>query len=265
MRRTFLLLILIMSFLLFGTQKVTIYVDDAYKPFCFRTKNGEAKGMCVDVLKAVFKKMKDFDVNIKPVSWKRGKRMMEKGQGFGLAPAFFHGHDWDYLYPYSLPFYDETIVVICNRNILNKNRENWPDDYIGLKVGNVAGFDGWGGPEFRKLVKDGKIKYEEAKGSTENILKLAKGRVDCIMMNEAAYEYEIRKLIADKKYIRGRDAEMVKTAVVGKDASYIGYSKTAINAGKYPFHQKFRQQFDAELYKMLKAGEVKKIMSDYKD
>ena len=84
------------------------------------------------------------------------------------------------------------------------------------------------------------------------------------MMEETAFDYELKKLIKNKRYIKGKHADLVKTAVVGKDPSYIGYSKTAINLGKHPYHQKFRQEFDSELFKMLKSGEVKKIMSNYK-
>ena len=92
------------------------------------------------------------------------------------------------MYPYSLPFYTETIIAACQENVLNFPQNDWPQDYIGLSIGNVAGFDGWGGEEFRKLVNKAEIQYEEAKGSRENILKLAYERLDCIMVeNEAFY------------------------------------------------------------------------------
>jgi len=115
-------------------------------------------------------------------------------RGFGLAPAFFHGHDWPYLHPYSLGFYTETITAVCSEKILEYPRVNWPEDYIGLSVGNVSGYDGWGGLAFRELVKQKKINYQEAKGSAENILKLGAGRVDCIMMEDTAFDYAYSKL-----------------------------------------------------------------------
>ena len=242
---------------------VTIHVDDAYRPFSFNDK-GQAKGMYIDVLKAAFSRMKNFKVNIKTVPWTRGKLLMKNGEALGLAPAFFHGHDWPYLHPYSLPFYTETIVVICQEKILPKN--NWPQDYIGLKIGNVTGFDGWGGEEFRKLVKAGKIKYEEVNGTKENIVKLLLNRIDCILMEEKAFEYQFKKIQNTKKHAALAKKAKIKTAVIiGTDPVYIGYSKPARLNNKYPYQFDFMQAFDSEIYKMIKSGEIAKIMNAYTD
>lgn len=244
--------------------QVTILVDGNYKPFSFG-EQGKAKGMYIDVLKIAFSRMTGFQVKMVPIPWKRGKRMMEDGKGFGLTPAFFHGHDWPYLYPYSLPFYTETIVAVCNAAIFDSPRPNWPQDYLGLRIGNVAGFDGWGGAEFRELVKQGKIKYEEAKGSKENIKKLIFKRLDCIMMEDKAFDYEFRQLKQAGDYKEGTHIKLGKGAIIGQDPVYIGYSKTARTQGKYPFQFEFMQAFDSEIYKMIKSGEISKIMEAYQD
>jgi len=243
---------------------VTIYVDDAYKPFSFRGRDGNAQGIYINVLQTAFSRMKNFNVTIKPVPWKRGKHLMEKGEGFGLAPAFFHGHDWPYLHPYSLAFYTETITAVCSEKVLESSRINWPDDYIGLSVGNVTGYDGWGGSAFRELVKQKKIFYQEAKGSAENILKLGAGRVDCIMMEDTAFDYAYSKLKLSGKY-NEKMIRIKKGAIIGVDPVYIGYSKTAREMGKYPFQFEFMQAFDSEIYKMIKSGEIKQIMGEYKE
>jgi len=242
---------------------VVIYVDDAYKPFSFKGKNGKAEGIYINVLNAAFSRMKDFNVQLQPVPWNRGKHLMKTGEGFGLAPAFYHGHDWPYLYPYSMSFYTETITTVCDEKILHTPRLNWPDDYIGLRIGNVAGFDGWGGFKFRQLVNEKKIKYQEAKGSAENILKLGAGRVNCIMMEDTAFDYAYGKLKLSGQY-NERMARIKKGAVVGVDPVYIGYSKSARERGKYPFQFDFMQAFDSEIYKMIKTNEIKKIMSSYR-
>ena len=245
--------------------KVTILVDDAYKPFCYG-EAGQARGMYVDVLRTAFSRMKDYRITMVPVPWKRGKKLMEEGKGFGLTPAFFHGHDWPYLYPYSLPFYTEKIIAVCDRKVFDKPRIKWPDDYVGLRIGNVSGFDGWGGESFRKLVAEGQIKYEEAKGSNLNIIKLGRGRVDCIMMEEKAFDYQFKKLKDDGTYDEGgKDVTVQKGSVIGTDPVYIGYSKTARLAGKYPFLSDFMQKLDSILYKMQKSGEIEKIVSQFKE
>ena len=242
---------------------VTIHVDDAYIPYSF-SDNGTPKGIYIDVLKAAFAKMDDqFTVTLVPVPWTRGKKMMEEGTGYGLTPAFFHGHDWPYLYPYSLPFYTETIQAICTPPTLDTARANWPDDYIGLRIGNVKGFDGWGGEKFHQLVKDGQIKYQEAKGSEANLLKLVNNRVDCIMMEIGAYHYELERLNAIGKLKGTAFPEPVIGALVGEDPVYIGYSKAMVDSGKVPHHRDFMQAFDSIIYQMGKSGEIEKIMRAY--
>lgn len=241
-------------------QEVTIFVDDAYKPYSFKNADGEAEGIYIDILKTAFSRMPEYAVNLEPVPWKRGKLLMERGEGLGLAPAFFHGHDWPYLYPYSLPIYDEKIISVCHESVLNKTRPNWPKDYIGLRVGNVAGFDGWGGDAFYDLVQQGKIVYEEAKGSVESIIKLGLGRVQCIMMEENAFDQEHARLLMTGEYDQEKFHALRKGAFVGMDPVYVGYSKKAILSGDYPFHMEFRQAFDTEIYKMTKSGEIRQIM-----
>lgn len=242
---------------------VTVYVDGNYRPFSY-SDNGKPKGMYIDILKVAFSRMKGFKVKMLPIPWKRGKSMMERGEGFALTPAFFHGHDWPYLYPYSLPFYTETIVAVCSKEVLTTKREKWPGDFIGLNIGNVAGFDGWGGEEFWRLVNQKRIYYEEAKGSEQNILKLLAGRLDCIMMEEKAFDYELRKLQSEGKYDIRKHNVVRKAAVIGKDPVYIGYSKPARENGLFPFQFEFMQAFDSEIYKMTKSGEIIRIMESYK-
>jgi polar amino acid transport system substrate-binding protein len=277
--RVIALFLMLLPLFAFGKDiEVTIYVDDAYIPFSYMA-DGQAKGMYIDVLKAVFKKMDGFKVSMTPVPWKRGRYMMERGNGFGLAPAFFHGHDWPYIYPYSLPFYTETIIAVCNENILKQPKPNWPEDYKGLSIGNVAGFDGWGGDKFRSLVKDGKIGYFELKGSEKIIRRLLIKRCDCIMMENRAFDYEIDRMkkagIYDAKsgtykafkgiYEKKILSKFKKGAIIGTDPVYIGYSETAIKNGKYQYAYKFRKSFDRIVYKMTKSGEIERIMDAYKE
>lgn len=260
------LILLLASGLAWGEDvKVTIHVDDSYKPFSY-SEDGEVKGMYIKVLQHAFSRMEGFEVKLRAVPWNRGKLMMEKGEGFGLAPAFFHGHDWPYLYPYSLPFYTETIIAVCAEEVLNPPRHNWPENYKGLKIGNVAGFDGWGGEEFRAMVQRGEINYEEAKGSAQNILKLGKGRIDCIMMEDKAFDYTFRKLKQAGQYDEGgKHIQLKKGAIIGTDPVYIGYSAPARKAGKIPYQMEFMQAFDSEIYKMIKANEISKIMDTFEE
>lgn len=247
------LVILPLRVMAVGTE-VTIYVDNNYYPFSF-SENNQATGMYINILKAAFSKMDGFNVNIVPIPWKRGKKMMANGEAFALAPAFFHAHDWGYLYPYSLPFYTETIIVACNKNIMSQPRPNWPNDYKGLNIGNVSGFDGWGGIEFRKLVENDEINYSEIKSSKSLIKMLVGQKYDCIMIEDRVFDFTLKN--------EKRKGSLVKSTTIGKDPVYIGYSEKYIQRGQQVDQYKFRKLFDSTIYKMKKSGEINKILSSY--
>jgi len=241
--------------------KVTIFTDDALRPYSY-IENGEVQGLYINILKAVFSRMPEYDVKISAVPWKRGKKMMETGKGFGLATAYFHGHDWPYLYPYSLPFASDVLNVYCAPEILKKKRPNWPVDYHNLRIGRPSGFCGWGGPQFDNMVKEKKIQLEESKGAVTQIMKLGAGRVDCIIMDKRTYNVEYHKAVKNGKF----PSSWIKPKLsveISRNEVYIGYSKKAIESGKYPFHMDFRQKFDSELFKMIRSGERDKILYSY--
>ena len=95
--------------------------------------------------------------------------------------------------------------------------------------------------------------------------EVAKARIDCIMMEKRAFDYEIKRLRKLGKYDEKTHFKSLKGAVIGTDPVYIGYSETAINTGKYPYINVFKKEFDVVIYKMIKSGEVEKIMDAYQD
>jgi polar amino acid transport system substrate-binding protein len=256
-------LMLFLSVAYATTQEVEIYVDAAYEPFSYMDEKGEAKGVYIDMLRTAFSRMEGYNVKLTPIPWKRGQRIMEQGTGIGLAPVFYHGHDWPYLYPYSLSFYTETILAICDQEVLKQPLPDWPHDYVGMRVSNVAGFDGWGGQEFRRLVDEGKIRYDTANGAAQNVMKLLKGRVDCIMMEENAFKILTKQIVESETYDERQDVKYEVGAVIGTDPVYIGFSKPARESGNWPFLFDFMQSFDSEIYKMIKSGEISRIFANY--
>lgn len=236
--------------------RVTILTDDNNYPYSYIDKHdGKLKGGYVAIVKAVFAKMPDYQVTLEPVPWKRGKEMMKNGTGFWLATAYFHGHDWPYLYPYSLPFATDILNVYCLDNLLKKPRKVWPRDYKYLTFGRPAGYGGWGGDKFDAMVKSNEIKLEESAGVNKQVMKLDAGRIDCIILDENSFNVE--KL--ENSNIKWN--KIVKGAQISKNDVYIGYSKKAIESGQYPFQMDFRQKFDSELYKMIISGERDQIFS----
>ena len=187
------------GFEVLAKEEVVIHVDAGYAPMSYADKNGKAAGYYIEILQEANNRLKNFSLKLVPVPWKRGKELMNQGEGFALTPAFYHGHDWDYLYPYSIKYENENVYAYCQEKVLkSSSAKSWPKDFAGLKIGNISGFDGWGGEEFRKMVREKKIKYSESKTSEMNIKKLAGGRqvltqtlhLDSLILFRASKEQE---------------------------------------------------------------------------
>ena len=241
-----------------GVTEVDIHVDDGYPPFSY-IEDGEPKGIYITILEGIFDRVDGYEVNLKPIPWARGKAMMEKGDGFALTPAFFHGHDWPYLHPYSLPYHVETIRVVCNEAILSGGRKSWPEGFKNATIGNVQGFSGWGGAEFHEMVANGEVQYEELP-NTDSLVKVAlRGRVDCILIEETAFNIKHKEMRAEL----GDDVvSLRKGPIANSDPIYIGYSKPAREAGTYPFMFDFMQKVDSAIYQMKKSGAIQRILLD---
>lgn len=259
MLRALLLLFAITDHIHAEIPTVTIYVDDSYRPYSYE-QNGEIKGLYNDILALAFSRMPNYNVTLKAVPWQRGKSLMEKGHGFALSPPYYHGHDWPFLYPYSLPYYEETLVTKCRGDKIVKSKMIWPKDYIGMRIGNINGFDGWGGKHFRILAENGKFIYTEVNSTNQLIHMLLAGRLDCIIIEELAYITEV-ELVSKTYNIHKND---IKTAsIIGKDHVFLGYSNIAVKNKIYPYFQDFKRRFDDQIYQMKRSGEIQELIDEY--
>ena len=72
-----LIAILLISAPTLAKQEVLVYGDINYPPYSFE-EDGKPKGIYVDILKAAFAHMPDYDVTIKMIPWKRGLEYIRK-------------------------------------------------------------------------------------------------------------------------------------------------------------------------------------------
>lgn len=243
-----------------ANQDVTIYVDENYPPYTFQ-KNGKANGIYVKILEKAFANMKGYSIEIQAVPWQRGKLLLETGKGFALVPPYFHGHDWPYIWPYSLPILNETVVVMCTDKVLKTPRSNWPEDYAGLTIGINAGYDGYGGDKFWEMVKNGKILLSEATSTRQNIRMLTRQRTDCYMISRLSFAWELKQLATAGLYDASKHPQIREGAILQVDPGYMGF--TNADNGAFDFKLDFVKQFDIEIYKMFKNGEIQRIIDDF--
>ena len=240
---------------------VTIYVEASYKPFSFQ-ENGEIKGLYNEILNIAFSRMPNYQITLRAVPWQRGKSIMEKGQGFALSPPYYHGHDWGFLYPYSLPYFEETIVVKCQKSVVKDGSMRWPKDFLDLHIGNINGYDGWGGSGYQKLKSNKDFTYTEVNSTHQLIHMLLVGRLDCILIEELAFNIEVNRV---SKTYEIQKNDVLSATIVSKDHVFLGYSNVAVKRKTYPFFEDFKRKFDNHIYKMKQAGEIKDLVNKYSE
>ena len=245
--------IALLSHPVFAEQQVTIYADDAYPPYSY-VENGELKGIYTEILSNVFSKMEGYQVKLEGRPWKRGLKLMETGEGFALYPPYKREQDRPYM-EYTTPILAEQSAAYCKEKVLETSRNQWPDDYYGLTIGNSSGF-AVGGKDFDDAVKAGKIKVSESKGNRKNLLKLDAGRIDCFINDALSIEWELSLMKKQGQYNSG----IIRGATINSENGYLGLTKLS---EKYSYLEDFKEQYHQHLKSMKDNGEIDKIIEKY--
>jgi polar amino acid transport system substrate-binding protein len=237
---------------------VTIYADAGYQPYSYADKNGAPAGLYYEIVKAAFKRMKGYRIEIRPVPWKRGMAMLKNGTAFALYPPYMNLKDEPFTWPYSLPLFDEIVVAVCTKEVAAKPRPRWPEDFYGLRIGNNSGFL-VGGDKFNRAVETGKIKLEEALDTRTNILKLGMKRVDCYINDRISIRWTQMQLVREGKMSVANAG--VESAVIATEQGFLGFSDR--DQGKFAYKTDFLKQFNAIVYDMKRHGEIERIARDF--
>ncbi len=239
-------------------REVIVYTDDAYPPYSYQIE-GQATGIYPEILAEIFSQMEDFKVRIEPIPFKRGLKMLESGRGFALAPPYYYANQRFYIQPYSLPILDEEVVVYCNKHIQNllPSSPIWPEDYFQFKIGINEAY-AVGGEAFSRARKAGKIQVIEGKSNAENILRMAKRKIDCYVNDKLSILWETKRLKQQGKL--AANAEFLLAALVSQEQGYLAF--TAIDS-HYPYKKEFIEQFNYHLHLMKQKDGIQKILNDF--
>ena len=238
--------------------RVEILADAAYPPYSWQ-EGEEVRGIYADIIREVTAAMNDYEVVLKPMPWRRGLSLVERGSAFAIFPPYYLPDARPYIWPYSQPILDEELVVMCGASVAaNTPQARFPDDYNGLRFGINAGFT-VGGDLFWQAVKEKQIDVEEVKSNRENLLKIVRGRIDCTVNDRISLLYELFKMIQGSQ-LAVTDMSLLKQGpVLSKEQGFLGYSRK----GEFPYKQAFIEQFDKELYLLKKRDGVRIIVERY--
>jgi polar amino acid transport system substrate-binding protein len=245
-----LLLCLITSPVVAAKIEVRILVDGGFYPYCWND-SGRAKGAYVDLLEAAGKRLDGYTLRFQALPWKRALHNVEFDSAFAVLPTYKREQIRPWI-DYTLPLFEERIVTLLNVSGRIKPSSRWPDDFQGARIGLNDGFvtlEPW-----KNLVVIEKVR------NNEQALKMLQAkRIDAYTNDEFVMQASIRDM--KRKGTLPDSTIFVTGPTVSTETTYLSLTKVA--KAKYPWMEDFRQRMGAELERMRKSGEIKKIMQRY--
>lgn len=232
--------------------QITVMADKGYPPYSFISK-GKLTGIYTDILKEVFSNLKDYQIKMKPIDWKKGLGQMRGGEGFALYPPYKR-KDRPFM-SYTVPILDEELSIFCNSRVFDKTRDQWPKSFYGLRISRNTGFST--GKSYEDAVKAGYIIDIQKRTNYQNLVLLIFNHTDCYVNDGAAIAYELNKLQRRGKY-EGKGID--RGITISSEAGYLGISK---NHQKFKFIDHFTNQYNQQMNLFKQSEKFKKILEKY--
>lgn len=238
--------------------ELTIIGDRNYAPYSYET-NGVPTGLYVDILRAVFDRLDDYQLTFSMDPWKRGLSMIKEGTHLAIFPPYYWPEKRPFISVYSEPIYKEQVVSICHKERIKFTNKEWPLDYQGLKVGTNRGFLS-PGAEFFELVTQGKITLVETQNSKTALRLLSLKRIDCYVNSKLTINWTLNALMKSAMYKDLLD-NLVYTSLISENNAYIGYSKRYLE--RHPKDKELIKRINQTIRKMRDTGALAKILQHF--
>jgi polar amino acid transport system substrate-binding protein len=232
----------------FAAEKQFVIVGDSYPPYSY-IENNEFKGTDVDIIKAVFERLK-----IKPLfkfrPWARAIAEVKSGRSDAIYSLFRTKEREAYLtYPVMPLSYEKNILVVNDDS--DKTAKSL-EDIKGWRIGVVTE------NSYGKSFDEYKDVYRVESISNELlVLQLdAKKRFDAIIINELLFDTIVNRFVAKGEI---KNPAFRKLEYVPNNAPlYMGFSKKSLSE-----HKDIVERFSDALFALNNEGVVDKIMNQY--
>ncbi len=210
--------------------------------------DGEPIGLSTETIISVLKIM-GIDFKIKFYPWKRAVKMIVEGEADALFGVSKNSERERFLYFPTTSVHQSRYVFFIRKQDQNKLRLSSYEDLRQFKVGVTAGYSYT--QELWDALKTYK-NYQEATEDTQNIKKLAVGRIDyfpcdltnCIYLSKTTGVYD--------------SITFIDYTISTKDY-YLAFSK----ASKYPDLMPLAKEFDKSLKAFKQTEEYRNIVAKY--
>lgn len=235
---------------------IVLYADEAFPPYSY-VEQGRLKGIYVDQVRAAVTRLKQYQVELRPIPWERGLAELAQGRIFGLF-ASYRRSERAYIKHYSAPLQLEHVAVFCRQQVLQSPRTDWPRDYGDLRIGINQGFAM--SDVFVQARQSGAIRVTQFKGNEENLLALAAGKTHCYVNDRLSILWNFKRLQRDPRTKASMAAlDLRETMTLSSESAHVVFGPGETDAAQ----KAFIADLDRELAQQHRSGEAQAIVTRY--
>lgn len=228
------------------TEKRIVLGADSYTPYQYE-ENGELKGLSVDVVKEVFKRM-GYSVEIKVLPWSRVLKSAENGTVDAIFSSFYIEERSAYMTYAMEPLavsVQSLFAPVGSPIRYDGTVQSLRDYRLGTIIGYVYG------DAFKQGKENGTLNVSEAEDCPANILKLMSGRTDVFIDNRDTALFYIKRDKLEKQIVE------LLPHFTEQEMLYLAFSKKRI---KDPL---IIETFNQTLKEMKQDGTWQRIVDAY--
>jgi len=237
----FLLMVIFLTMQLSAVQTVELLGDKSYPPYSY-IEDGKAKGIYVEIIQAAVDKIPEYDVKFRMIAWNRSIALLKKGKAFGFFPPYYSKERTKWT-KFSEPILAERSNVYALTKTLN-GKSNFPEDFFGLTICLNKGFTLMtGGLKMKNAIENKDLKLINGKNNKACLGRVFRGIAD-VYIND--------QLIDTSEF-----PEIKRGLIVAENFGHIGFT---LKKDNYPYADDFEKKFNEVIKKMLRRGEINKIL-----
>ena len=236
LRHLFLLTMTCWANMALATEPVVIGFDVANPPFMYE-RDGKAVGIYPALVDAAFRHMQQ-EVILQTRPWSR--LLQESNKGLTGAAGIYINAARAQTYDFSAPlFVEETRIYFARSRPVNFTQIS---DLKGLRIGAIRGWSY--GPAFDRARAARLFTVEETPSDSQNMRKLALGRLDAVLAISESGTALIKQL----------PQIQADSTPLAKNTTYLAFAKSA-------HQQTLLLRFDQALSAMKSSGEYERIIN----
>ena len=231
---------------LFAVQIVELLGDKSYPPYSY-LEDGIAKGIYVDIIQTAIKKIPEYNVKFRMISWNRSIALIKKGKALGFFPPYYSKERTEWTKFSESILAERSYVYALSKTL--KGKSQFPEDFFGLTVCLNKGFTLMtGGIKMKNAIQNSDLKLIYGKNNKACLGRVFRGVADLYVNDQLINISEFPKI--------------KRGLIAAENLGHIGFT---LNKKNYPYIDNFEKKFNTVIKEMKQSGEIDRILRSYKN